>query len=492
MRPVRTARACALLLVTCLTVGFGVGVGAEVAHGAESPSPIGWHTCEGRFQCGTLTVPLDPAAPTGPTIDLALIRKRARQPQRRIGSLVFNPGGPGAPGVSFLTAVAATLPSALRDRFDLVAFDPRGVGRSRPIECEDSLDALFDQSFQPTTDAARAALVDGMTALARACAARSGDLLAHVSTADTVQDLERLRVALGEDRLSFVGYSYGTFLGASYADAYPDHVRAFVLDGPVDPTMSATEVTLGQARGFERALGDFLADCSSHPGCAFHHGGDAGAAYDALRARAARAPLPADDADGRGLNQTRLDAGVLQVLYLGRSAWPELADALAAADGGDASTLLTLADAFVGRDGEGRDDHVLEAFWAVTCLDGPVVGGVAAATALEARAVAVAPRLGAFIVNNSLPCSVWPVPAGRAPGRLTAVGAPPILVVGTTRDPATPLVQARALAGELDRGRLLVADGEQHTAFGQGNACVDDAVTRYLVERRVPRAGTRC
>ncbi len=489
MRPVRTARACALLLVTCLTVGFGAGV----ARVAEPPTrAIAWHACEGGFQCGTLTVPLDPAAPAGPTIDLAVIRKRARDPRHRIGSLVFNPGGPGAPGVSFLTGIVSTMPAALRDRFDLVGFDPRGVGRSSPIQCEDSLDGLFDQSFQPATGAARAGLVGGMTALAQACAARSGDRLAHVSTADTVQDLERLRVALGEDRLSFVGYSYGTFLGASYADAYPEHLRAFVLDGPVDPTLSATQVTLGQARGFERAIDDFLADCSSRPGCSFHHDGQAAKVYDALRARAARAPLAANDPDGRRLNQTRFDAGVLQLLYLGRPAWPELADALDAAEHGDASTLLGLADAFVGRDGEGRDDHVLEAFWAVTCLDGPVVGDVAAATALEQRAVTVAPRIGAFIVNNSLPCSVWPVPPDPPPGRLTAVGAPPILVVGTTRDPATPLAQAKALARQLDRGRLLVADGEQHTAFGQGNACVDDAVTRYLVDRRVPRAGARC
>ncbi len=493
MRPVRAARACALLLVTSFILAVGAGAGVRLARAAEPPSKaIAWHACENGFQCGTLTVPLDPAAPAGATIDVAVIRKRARDPRHRIGSLVFNPGGPGAPGVSFLTGIASTMPAALRDRFDLVAFDPRGVGRSSPIQCEDSLDGLFDQSFQPATSAARTALVDEMTALAQACAAQSGDLLGHVSTADTVQDLERLRVALGEDRLSFVGYSYGTFLGASYANAYPEHVRAFVLDGPVDPTLSATQVTIGQARGFERALDDFLADCSSHPGCSFHHDGQAGEAYDALRTRAARTPLAANDPDGRRLNQTRLDAAVLQLLYLGRPTWPELADALDAADHGDASTLLGLADAFVGRDGEGRDDHVLEAFWAVTCLDGPVVGDVAAATALEARAVAVAPRLGAFIVNNSLPCSVWPVPPEPPSGRLTAVGAPPILVVGTTRDPATPLVQAKALARQLDRGRLLVADGEQHTAFGQGNDCVDDAVTRYLVRGRLPRAGTRC
>ena len=237
---------------------------------------------------------------------------------------MFNPGGPGAPGVGFLTAVAGSLPGELRDRFDLVAFDPRGVGRSSPVECVDSLDPVFDQSFEPTTRAARTDLVDAMRGLALACEERSGDLLAHVSTADTVADLERLRIALGDDQLSFVGYSYGTFLGASYADAHPDKVRAFVLDGPVDPTMDAAQVALGQARGFEHALDDFLADCSAHPGCAFHHDGDAAGAYDDLRARAARAPLAAADADGRGLNQTRFDAAVLQELYLGRSSWPAL------------------------------------------------------------------------------------------------------------------------------------------------------------------------
>jgi pimeloyl-ACP methyl ester carboxylesterase len=495
MRHRARARAITAPVLVALAVCIGLaglaGASPPVA-GTTSTHSLAWRACGDGFECGTLTVPLDEAAPVGATLGLAVVRKPARQPKSRIGTLVFNPGGPGAPGVSFLQAVAGTLPAAIQDRFDLVAFDPAGVGKSDPVECEDSLDPLFDQSFQPTNAAERRGLVAAVRRLATACEARSRALLPHVSTLDAVHDLDRLRVALGEDKLSFVGYSYGTFLGATYASTYPDRVRAFVLDGPIDPTMTARQVALAQARGFEHSLRDFLDDCSAHPGCAFHQNGDAAGAYDALRARTARAPIPADTADGRSLNQTRFDAAVLQQLYLGRAGWPELAAALAAAADGDASTLLGQADAFVGRDGAGRDDHALEAFWAVSCLDGPSIGGIDAAARLEQQAIAVAPRMGAFIVNNSLPCSVWPVPPVAAPGELEAKGAPPILVIGTTNDPATPLAQAKALAGALQRGRLLVAAGEQHTSFNVGNACVDRAVTRYLVELRPPRAGTRC
>jgi pimeloyl-ACP methyl ester carboxylesterase len=499
MRPVRRARAGVLVVLVVLVVmvlgssaAFPAGAAAPTASATKTPDgTLDWKGCGSGFQCATLTVPRDPAT-TEPTLDLAVIRARARDARRRIGTLVMNPGGPGVPAVQFLRSVASTLPDDVRDRFDLVTFDPRGVGESDPIECLDSLDPVFDEEFEPATDAARTALVDEMTSLAQQCATRNGALLAHMSTADATRDLEQLRVALGEQKLSFVGYSYGTFLGASYAQAYPDRVRALVLDGPVDPSMSARAVTLGQAQGFEQALDDFLAHCSDDRSCAFHHGGHAAAAYDALRAQAARAPLATDDADGRRLNQTRYDAAVLQQLYLGRSAWTGLAASLAAAERGDASDLLAGADAFVGRTDGGGDDHVLESFWAVTCLDGPVVTGADAAADLEQEAVELAPRMGAFIVNNSLPCSVWPVPPVAPTGRLTAAGAPPILVIGTTRDPATPLDQARSLTRSLARGRLLVAEGEQHTSFNNGNECVDAIVTRYLVDRDLPRAGTRC
>jgi pimeloyl-ACP methyl ester carboxylesterase len=485
------ARRGVTVVVLAALVAVLVPTAGATPAGAVSPPSITWRPCGDRFQCGTLAVPLDEAHPER-TVDLSVVRRRAADPGVRIGTLVVNPGGPGAPSVAFVRATAASLPEPILERFDIVGVDPRGVGNSEPVQCSQSLDPFFDQSFEPRTSAARAALVAHATAIAQQCAAHVGDLLAHMSTADAVNDLERLREALGEHRLSFLGYSYGTFLGASYAQAHPRRVRSFVLDGPVDSSMTASQVTLSQARGFERALDDFLADCSAHPGCAFHHRGDAEDAYDALRDRAARSPLPTVGSGGRTVNLTRLDAAVLQTLYLGRSAWASLADALSDAEHGDASTLLAGADTFVGRDVDGADDHVLEAFWAVSCLDGPVVPGASAAEELEQRTIDVAPRLGAFIVNNSLPCSVWPVPPVPPPGPLRAAGAPPILVIGTTRDPATPLPQARAMANALERGRLLVAVGEQHTAFGQGSDCVDGAVTRYLVDRELPRPGTRC
>jgi pimeloyl-ACP methyl ester carboxylesterase len=466
---------------------------AAPAAGAVAGPNLAWHGCGDGFQCATLTVPLDSTAGAspGPTVDLAVVRRRARHPDERIGSLVVNPGGPGVPAIGYLRSAVESFPAVVQDRFDLVAFDPRGVGESDPIDCVPSLDPLFDEAFSPSSPAERASLTAAFEQVATACAAHDQQLLPHVSTDDTARDLERLRVALGDRTLSFLGFSYATYLGARYASIHPDHVRGFVLDGAIDPALGARESVLQQVQGFEGALDDFLADCSAHPQCAFHHDGHAAAAYDDLRARAARSPLAVAH-QTRTLNQTRFDAAIVQDLYLGRSEWPSLARALRAADDGDASALLALADAFVGRGLTGADDGSLEAFWAIGCRDGPTLGDLAATRAVEADAARAAPRVGAFIVNNSLACSVWPV-APVAPDRApTAAGAPPILVIGTTRDPATPLAQARSLARELGSGALLVVGGERHTAFLSGNACVDRAVSDYLVAGTVPRSGTRC
>jgi pimeloyl-ACP methyl ester carboxylesterase len=483
----------ALVTATLTSVVFVCSVGAATRAASElAPLALSWHACGAPLECATLTVPLDYGEPAGPTVDLAVVRATARDAKRRIGSLVLNPGGPGASGVGYLRAVADTFPRELRDRFDLVSFDPRGVGESSPVRCPTDIDPLFDQSFSPTTAAQRAGLVDAFRVVVDACSRASGAILPHVSTRNTARDLDRLRAALGDDQLSFLGESYGSYLGTLYASLFPHRARALVLDGAIDPGGDATSVALGQARGFERALGAFLRDCAGRSTCAFQHRGRPRRAYDALRARAARKPLSTSRDGDRTVNATRFDAAVLEALYRGSAGWAGLARALSDAERGDASPLLELADSLIDRRSAGAEHPALDAFWAITCLDGPVVGDLAAAEQLEARARQIAPRLGPFVVNLSLSCSVWPVPPVAAVDPIAADGAPPILVIGTTDDPATPLVSARHLARALDRGVLLVARGVQHGGFGVGNACVDRIVTRYLVELTAPRAGRRC
>jgi pimeloyl-ACP methyl ester carboxylesterase len=488
---VRRLVVIATLLVALVgTVDAGLPRTARAAVD-DRPASLAWHACGEAFECADLGVPLSYRSPDGGTIDLAVIRRRAEGPQR-IGSLVLNPGGPGASALSYLRAIADLLPRHVRERFDLVSFDPRGIGESSPVVCDGNIDPVLDASFSPRNARERAELVAAFRTLVDSCSRASGSVLPHVATVDTARDLDRLRAAMGDETLSFVGQSYGTYLGTLYASMFPDRVRTIVLDGAIDPGASGAAIALGQARGFERALDDFLEECAARRDCPFRHDGRTGAAYDALRARAVREPLATLRNAGRTVNGTRFDAGVLGALYAGRAGWKALAQALADAEDGNAATLLGYADAFVYRESAGTRHQALDAFWAITCLDGPLVGDVAAAARLEARARRAAPRLGAFLVNFTLPCSMWPVPPVESPGRLTAAGAPPILVIGTTGDPATPLASATVLARSLDRAALLVATGEQHTSFLVGNGCVDRAVTRYLVERRLPRRGARC
>jgi pimeloyl-ACP methyl ester carboxylesterase len=475
-----------------LYTAYWARIPAQAAAAVAEPG-LSWARC-GALECSTLAVPLDYGAPVGESaaIDIAVARRPASDPSRRIGSLVVNPGGPGVPAIDYLRASVDSFPRALRERFDIVAFDPRGVGKSSPIVCADSLDPLFDEAFSPRSDAERAALVAAARAVASECVAHSGALLAHVSTQDTARDLDRLRAALGDKRLNFLGSSYGSYLGALYVTLFPNRVRATVLDGAIDPEQSAADALVSQARGFEDELDAFLTDCDARHECAFAAGQESAAvAYDALRARAARTPIAAKGTGGRRLNETRFDAAVLETLYEGRSAWMGLADALERAARGDAANLLTRADAFTWRRADGGQAHALDAFWAISCLDGPAPGPLGS-TGLERLASLSAPRIGAFVANNSVICSVWPVAPVAPPPELDAAGAPTVLIVGATGDPATPLAAGRQMQRVLGNARLLVVDGYRHTSFISGNECVDDTVTSYLVHRALPARGARC
>jgi pimeloyl-ACP methyl ester carboxylesterase len=457
-------------------------VGTSDARPAGRPA-LDWQGCGGGFECATLAVPRDHAAPAGPTLDLALVRAPARG--ERIGSLVLNPGGPGASAVDFVRAVTPTLPGALRDRFDVVGFDPRGTGSSAPVDCRYDMGRYYALDTSPDSDAERAALLAGVREFVAACAAANGDLLDHVRTEDTVRDLDRVRAALGDDRLTYLGFSYGTSIGAAYAAAYPDRVRALVLDGAVDPTRSGRDLQVEQAAGFERVLDEFLAWCAGDDDCAFRRDGAPGAALDRLRARV--------DAEGlavpggrRRLSPTEVDLGLAAALYRGRPGFPALAEALAAGDRGDGGPLARLADAYAQRYPDGSHGNIQEAFLAISCADGPPVGTVADLAAVEAAAAVVAPRVGRSLVNNSLACAFWPV-APRAAPPPAAPDAPPVVVIGTRRDPATPFAWSEALVEQLGgRAVLISAPGSQHTGFLQGSRCVDDAVVRYLVTRKAP------
>jgi pimeloyl-ACP methyl ester carboxylesterase len=459
--------------------------------GAAVPR-VDWHDCNGA-QCATLSAPRDYAHPEQGQLELALIRRKARKPQSRIGSLLMNPGGPGASGVSLVRDLPISFPAELRDRFDIVGWDPRGTGASTAVDCGNRLDYLFAPDISPETSAEEQALETASRQFVDACVARSGALLPYLSSEATAQDMDRIRQALGDAKLTFVGYSYGTYLGTLYAHRFPDRVRALVLDGAVDPALPARDVTIQQAQGFELALDAFLADCERNSLCSFYSGGNPRAAYDALASSVDARPIPGRvNGRNRSLGPTQFEIGVSTALYGGREAWPGLASGLARAAGGDGADLLELFDLYVNRGTDGSYADEYPAFLAIGCLDGPSLGDLQTVRRVQLEARAAAPRFGPGNVGLGLVCAFWPVPPVAGPGPISAPGSAPIVVVGTTGDPATPVAWARSLATELGSGRLLLHRGEGHTAFPAGDQCLDPAIVRYLVDTVAPPDATVC
>ena len=455
---------------------------------------IAWKGCGDGFECAKLTVPLDYDAPDGGTIELSVIRLKARKQGRRIGSLVLNPGGPGGSGVEFARQAPSLLPAGVRDRFDVVSFDPRGVGESSPVDClnDAELDALLAVDPSPDSPAEKKALFDASRQQVAKCKQRSGTLLPHPSTVDVARDMDVLREALGDDKLTYLGYSYGTLLGARYAEQFPANIRALVLDGALDPTLSARQTAQAQAVGFDRALDAFFADCVRER-CAFASHGDIGATYDRLMADIDRRPLPARQFGERMLGPGEALFGVAAALYSREYGWPVLRTALETAySRRDGSGILALFDNLVERDENGHFSNSIEAQASVLCLDNVHERDEAAYESDEVAFSRVAPRFGPAIAYGASACAFWPVEPVSRPGEIHAPGAPPIVVVGTTRDPATPYAWSQALARQLP-GVLVTFDGDGHTAYGyQRSECIEDVVDAYLIDLRVPKAGTRC
>jgi pimeloyl-ACP methyl ester carboxylesterase len=467
------------------------GLAATIArYGAAKPA---WKGCGDGFDCANLTVPLDYAAPDGGDITVAVIRLKARKAAQRIGSVVLNPGGPGGSGVEFARGARQLLPDAILDRFDTVSFDPRGVAASTPVDClgDEELDRLVNADPTPDTVTERKVLFDLNRNEALACQRKSARLLPYVATVDTAKDLDVLRAVLGDEKLTYVGFSYGTLLGARYAEQFPDHIRALVLDGAVDPKLTPSQTTLAQALGFETALEAFLADCAAQH-CAFASHGPVAATFDALMARVEKAPIPSSQ-DPRLLGPSEFLFGVAAALYSREGGWPLLRDALESAyTRKDSTGLLALFDNIVERDQNGHYSNSLEAQAAVSCVDSAYPRDEAA---YDADAVAFkkkAPHFGEALAYGPLACAYWPVPPVTRPGPVSAPGAPAVLVVGTTRDPATPYAWSVSLAKQLEAG-LLTHDGDGHTAYGYGRStCVDREVDAYLLTLALPKPGTRC
>jgi pimeloyl-ACP methyl ester carboxylesterase len=454
--------------------------------GYEAP-PLDWHDCaEGR--CATLTVPLDYAKPKGRTIGIAVARSSSADAGRRIGSLLVNPGGPGASGIDLASYVSAQLPRGITSRFDVVSWDPRGSGRSSPVSCGSDLDARFAPDSAPDSPAELATLEQAAKTFVDACIAHSGSLLRHISTADTVRDLDVLRAALGDPQLTYLGFSYGTFIGTLYAQMFPDHVRALVLDGALDPALSVEDTAIQQSIGFDTSLARFIDWCHAHTTCAFHGGGDVRGSYEALAQKADRAP------SGNGstyFGPTQFSVAVASVLYGGENEYRTLASALRAYERGDPGRLLVLYDTYVGRTGS-QYDAEWPAFVTISCADGPNLS-LPQMEALQQRAAVAAPDFGAANIGLGYECAYWPYrPVRAAVGPIRVDTKVPVLVVGTRGDPATPFAWAQSLTTELGTARLVAVDDSTHTATLNGNPCLDGIVEPYLVDLASPVSGTEC
>jgi pimeloyl-ACP methyl ester carboxylesterase len=448
---------------------------------------FGWTTLSKGLQEGHLDVPLDYSDPGAGTITLYLERHLAERPSARIGTLLVNPGGPGAGGSVLADDAANEYGTTLLDRFDIVGWDPRGTGLSEPaVDCVSDLDHYFAVDSSPDTDAERQLLVDRGKELGASCERSNGDLLPHLGTADSARDMDSIRAALGEATISYFGFSYGSELGGTWATMFPDTVRAVVLDGAVDPTVGAVARDEQQAHGFEALLDRFLAECSADSACAFHHGGDSAAAFDRLQAQVDREPVEVADKGRPAVNQGMLDTAVASALY-DRSGWNRLEVALADLDAGDGTGILRLYDDYNGYD-RGSWDNGQEAYFAIGCLDDPGASSPAEVFAHEADFAAAAPRLGRSWLAELVYCSEWPARTTDHVA-ITGEGAGPILVVGTTGDPATPFAGTQTMATTLEGGHLVTVHADQHTGYGV-NDCVNKAVEDYLVRPSAPLAAT--
>jgi pimeloyl-ACP methyl ester carboxylesterase len=435
------------------------------------------------FLCGKVTVPLNYDAPDGPTIDIQVLRLHDDRAPSNVPSLVLNPGGPGASGLALPIDLAPVISDSILQHYDLVGFDPRGVGLSSPLQCltdaqQESIDFLDPDVRTPTgLNIAKQAA----TEVATACTTKYGAAVANYNTLFTAMDLDRIRAAMGDAQLNYLGFSYGTELGAVYAHLYPTKIRVAVLDGAVDPTTDYLTSAAIQTKGFEDAFDQFAADCKTRTTCKSL--GDVRATVTALVARADVTPIKSSaTGETRAANGAMVLTAITSALYL-QSEWPDLATALQQAQQGDSKDVFALADDY-------NDSFSHDAFNAIQCNDTPVGLTDATIQATAAQWATAYPLFGLSSAAALTSCEQWQ-PVRHVPPMPTATGSPPILVVGTIHDPATPYSGAQHLTTALTTGVLLTWNGQGHTAYLR-NDCIDSAVDAYLVSQKLPATGTVC
>ncbi|WP_172119209.1 alpha/beta hydrolase [Actinomyces faecalis] len=493
---------------------------AVAATGSPAPVPAGlaqfydqdlqWYPCDegddveetedGSFSCAVASVPLDYAAPDGQAIQVALKKRPATK--EAVGTLFVNPGGPGGSGLTLVDSVDGHFSDDLIAAYDVVGFDPRGVGASTAVDCLTDAELDEDRAGQGQTPAAELSAEEAQRQVvsytadyAAACEkrTRTPGLLDHIDTVSAARDLDVLRALVGDEVLTYLGYSYGTYLGATYAELFPSHVGRMVLDGAIDPTLNAGEMTLGQAKGFENALRAFVEDCQAGNGCPLNGGVDNGVKQvrDFLQ-RAATAPVPTSDPD-RPLTYSLAEDAMIGVLYQDES-WSVLAEALNQAMlQNDGSTMLYIADLFASRNADGTySGNGDEVIGAINCLDYPVVGDPASWQEEAAQLAEASPTFGADLAYSDLYCQTWGRSSARERTPIHASGAAPVLVVGTTGDPATPYEWSQALVSQLDSAALVTWEGNGHTAYGRAGSCVTTAVDAYLLAGVMPEDELVC
>lgn len=511
-RPLRTLAlalgTAGLLISGCSSGSSSSGASSSAQPPSASPSAVptalkpfygqhlSWRDCGvSGFQCTTMKAPLDYAKPDGDEIKLAVSRKKATGPGKRIGSLLVNPGGPGGSAIGYLQGYAGIgYPAQVRARYDMVAIDPRGVARSEPVECLTGaqMDTYTQVDQTPDDDAEVAKLSGAFKKFATGCEKRSGEILPHVSTVETARDMDMLRALLGDEHLNYVGASYGTFLGATYAELYPGRTGRLVLDGAMDPSLSSIEMNRDQTAGFETAFQSFAQDCVKQSDCPLGStsADDAATRLKKLFTQLDVKPIPTGES--RELGESLATTGVIAAMY-DETAWPQLREALTAAQAGDGSGLLALADSYYEREPSGKYANLMYANAAVNCLDLPPAFATSQAVSKALPSFEKAsPVFGEGFAWAALNCAYWPTPATGTAHRIKAEGAAPIVVVGTTRDPATPYHWAESLADQLSSGTLLTYEGDGHTAYGRGSDCIDTAINTYLLEGTPPPSDKKC